>query len=72
MSESLTAGDGPNSFGHIFLPLSHIGERRPLRFLRYLGQTSLLIYLVHQPVLVGLFLLLGIGEWPSGLAETSP
>jgi len=42
--------------------------RRPVKVLRYLGQSSLLIYLLHQPVLVGLFLLLGVGDWPLGAA----
>lgn len=37
-----------------------------LRIVRYLGQSTLLVYLWHQPVLVGVLLLLGIAEWPSG------
>lgn len=59
--------------GHTLFPdgnrrfrLSSLGERSPVKALRYLGQVSLLVYLVHQPILIGLLLLAGIGEWPSG------
>ncbi|HSJ59001.1 MAG TPA: heparan-alpha-glucosaminide N-acetyltransferase [Anaerolineae bacterium] len=34
----------------------------PVRLLTYLGQHSLTIYLIHQPVLLGLMIVLGIGS----------
>lgn len=49
--------------------IARASELRPLRFLRYLGQSSLLVYLVHQPVMVGLLLLVGIADWPLSAAE---
>ncbi|GAB4456829.1 MAG: DUF1624 domain-containing protein [Anaerolineae bacterium] len=54
--------------GHTFYPggrrtfsLPDWGQLAPLAGLQFLGRHSLLIYLVHQPVIIGLFLLLGFG-----------
>jgi uncharacterized membrane protein len=40
--------------------LPDLSRSVPIRGLAYLGQHSLIIYLVHQPVLLGLLILLGI------------
>ena len=34
-----------------------------VRGLRFLGRHSLLIYVTHQPVLIGVFILLGFGSF---------
>ena len=42
--------------------LPDLSRAAPVRALGYLGKHSLLIYLVHQPVLLGVLILLGFGS----------
>jgi uncharacterized membrane protein len=50
----------PRGIRRFTLPdLSHTA---PIRALTYLGKHSLLIYLVHQPIMLGILMLVGIGS----------
>jgi uncharacterized membrane protein len=48
--------------GRRIFSLPNWEQTRPVRTLRFLGRHSLLIYLIHQPVLMGLLITLGFGQ----------
>ena len=39
------------------------GQHAPIRSLMFLGRHSLLIYMIHQPIIIGIFILLGFGSF---------
>ena len=43
-------------------PLPDLSHTVPVRGLTYLGRHSLLIYLIHQPILIAILILVGIGS----------
>lgn len=43
--------------------LPDLAQVVPVRGLRFLGRHSLLIYLIHQPILIALFIVLGFGSF---------
>lgn len=44
-------------------PLPDLSAFLPIRGLRFLGRHSLLIYVIHQPLLIGLLIVLGFGSF---------
>jgi len=42
--------------------LADLSQRAPVRALAFLGRHSLFIYLIHQPILFGVLILVGIGS----------
>ena len=42
--------------------LPDLSDKAPIRALTFLGRHSLLIYLIHQPILMGILILVGIGS----------
>ena len=50
----------PRGIRRIALP--DLSQAAPIRALTFLGRHSLLIYLIHQPILMGILILVGIGS----------
>ena len=43
-------------------PLPDYSQAWPIRGITFLGQHSLAIYLIHQPIIIGLLFLLGLAK----------